>query len=77
MATGSATPVDENVLALVKRAEPVGCVLRTKRWRVRRALRWAAWDIRPLICHHGLLQDFFPIKPAATLSYQWLFWQPA
>ena len=66
MVTGLVTPEDENVPALVKRAEPVGCVLRTKKWRVRCALRWAARDIRLLIYHHRLLQDYFPLKPAAT-----------
>jgi hypothetical protein len=45
MPTGLVTPVDENMPTAVKRAEPVGCVLRTKRWRVRRALRWVAFGV--------------------------------
>ena len=42
MAKGLLTPVDENVPTSFNRAEPVGCVLRTKRWRVKRALGWDA-----------------------------------
>ena len=48
------TPDDENVPAVDNRAGSVGCVLRTKRWRVRRTLR-GTFTVKPAATINCLL----------------------
>ena len=63
MATGLVTLVDENVSAVVKRAETRRVRLTHQKTACEtRPTLGCVWGIRLLICHHGLLQDFITVK---------------